>query len=323
MQILIIQTAFIGDVVLATSVAEKMHKHFPNSRIDFLVKEGHAELFDNHPFIRTVFTFNKRKKVRSFIEVVRSIRSVNYDVVINLHRFLSSGLMTVLSGADQTIGFSSNPLSLLFSERYPHHFNGQHEVERNLSLLENIVAEGIERPRLYINHVEEAIQSKYSRGPYITISPGSIWETKKTPLDKWLALIQNTEMKVYLLGSANDRDLCEELTANCREADVANLAGQLSMLQSAALMKHATMNYTNDSAPLHFASAVNASVTAVFCSTVPTFGFGPLSDVSFIAETNEKLPCRPCGIHGRMSCPEGHFNCGKSIDLLSLNNQKA
>jgi heptosyltransferase-2 len=50
--------------------------------------------------------------------------------------------------------------------------------------------------------------------------------------------------------------------------------------------------------PLHIASAMNAAVTAVFCSTVPQFGFGPLSEKSFVAEIKYKLYCRPCGLHG-------------------------
>jgi heptosyltransferase-2 len=78
------------------------------------------------------------------------------------------------------------------------------------------------------------------------------------------------------------------------------------------------MNYVNDSAPMHIASAVNAPVTAIYCSTVPAFGFGPLSDVSFIVETDEKLACKPCGIHGLESCPEKHFKCALTIDTKKL-----
>jgi heptosyltransferase-2 len=103
----------------------------------------------------------------------------------------------------------------------------------------------------------------------------------------------------------------------CPGRDVRNLAGTLSFLQSAALMEKAAMNYVNDSAPLHLASAMNAPVTAVFCSTVPAFGFGPLSDKSHIVEC-ENLYCRPCGLHGKPSCPEGHFRCAMDIDLSKL-----
>jgi heptosyltransferase-2 len=96
------------------------------------------------------------------------------------------------------------------------------------------------------------------------------------------------------------------------------LAGKLNFLSSAALMEKAKMNYTNDSAPLHFASATDAPVTAIFCSTVPAFGFYPLSSKSFIAETDEKLPCRPCSLHGLKACPLGHFKCAYTIPTSKL-----
>jgi len=59
--------------------------------------------------------------------------------------------------------------------------------------------------------------------------------------------------------------------------------------------------------------SVNAPVTAVYCSTLPSFGFGPVSDRSYIVETKEPLPCRPCGLHGRKTCPLKHFNCAYTI----------
>jgi heptosyltransferase-2 len=83
-------------------------------------------------------------------------------------------------------------------------------------------------------------------------------------------------------------------------------------------MKEAAMNYVNDSAPMHFASAVNAPVTAVYCSTIPAFGFGPLSDKSFIVEIEEPLDCRPCGLHGYRACPRGHFHCAYKIQEVQL-----
>jgi heptosyltransferase-2 len=58
---------------------------------------------------------------------------------------------------------------------------------------------------------------------------------------------------------------------------------------------------------------MNAPVTAVYCSTIPAFGFGPLSDKSFIVEIKGSLDCRPCGLHGFKACPRGHFRCAYSI----------
>ena len=83
-------------------------------------------------------------------------------------------------------------------------------------------------------------------------------------------------------------------------------------------MRGAVMNYVNDSAPMHLCSAVGAPVTAVFCSTVPAFGFGPLSPVSFVVETREALACRPCGLHGHAACPLGHFRCAYGIEVEQL-----
>ena len=78
-------------------------------------------------------------------------------------------------------------------------------------------------------------------------------------------------------------------------------------------MQGARMNYVNDSAPMHLCSAMNAPTTAVFCSTVPAFGFGPLADHSRIAEIRGVLECRPCNLHGRPACPLGHFRCAHDI----------
>jgi heptosyltransferase-2 len=107
--------------------------------------------------------------------------------------------------------------------------------------------------------------------------------------------------------------MVEEIVSSSGGHNFVNLAGKLSLLQSAALMSGAEMNFVNDSAPMHLASATNAPVTAIYCSTVPWFGFGPLSDTSFIVESTEPPSCKPCGLHGYASCPRKHFSCALSI----------
>lgn len=124
--------------------------------------------------------------------------------------------------------------------------------------------------------------------------------------------------RIYLLGAASDTEICESIRMATASDRVYNLAGQLSFLESASLMKDAVMNYVNDSAPMHLASAMNAPVSAIFCSTVPAFGFGPLSDKSVIIESKEKLTCRPCGLHGHKACPQKHFKCATTIETEIL-----
>jgi heptosyltransferase-2 len=152
------------------------------------------------------------------------------------------------------------------------------------------------------------------------VSPASLWFTKQYPIDKWIEFVNEVDenIPIYLLGAPNDKALCENIISQARKTNIVSLAGKLSFLQSAALMKGAVMNFVNDSAPMHLASATNAPVTAIFCSTVPAFGFGPLSDNSAIVESQSELPCRPCGLHGHTTCPEKHFLCARSINNSQL-----
>jgi len=96
------------------------------------------------------------------------------------------------------------------------------------------------------------------------------------------------------------------------------MAGELTFLQSASLMKDAVMNYVNDSAPLHFATAMQAPVTAIYCSTIPEFGFGPLGPEGKVVQATEILTCKPCGLHGLKACPETHFKCAFLIQSEQL-----
>ncbi|MEQ8472723.1 MAG: glycosyltransferase family 9 protein [Marinoscillum sp.] len=316
MQILIVQTAFIGDVVLATPLIEKLHGHFQSPSIDFLLRKGNESLFDGHPKLREVIIWDKNnQKWSGLFKIIRKIRRKKYDLVINLHRYLSSGILTALSGSEQKVGFRSNPMSLFFDRSVHHRIYGRHEVERNLELIKYIMDDNFVRPKLYVDKALDSVK-QFKAKPYITISPGSTWVTKKLPEYKWVELIEASVQRVYLLGSRDEVSLCEQIKSAASNTNVTVLAGQLTMLSSCALMADAEMNYVNDSAPLHFASAVNAPVTAVFCSTIPEFGFGPLSDNSFILQTSENLTCRPCGLHGKKHCPKGHFKCGHTVILV-------
>jgi len=278
-------------------------------------------LFRDHPFLHQVIVWNKAKgKYQRFFLVLKMVRKERYDAVINVQRFAFTGIMTAFSKAKIRIGFSKNPFSMFFSSSIPHHFTeGIHEVERNLTLIAALTNGSFVKPKLYPTAIDNAKTSAYKSGIYYTISPASLWFTKQYPQVKWIEFIRYipAKFKIYLLGSKNDISLCEEIIRKSDHQGCINLAGKLSFLESASLMKDAGMNFTNDSAPMHLASAVNAPVTAVFCSTVPRFGFGPLSDDSVIVETGE-LYCRPCGIHGYQSCPEKHFRCATQINVDQL-----
>ncbi len=322
-KILLIQTAFTGDVVLATPVAEKLHRVFPDAEIDFLVRKGNESLLKGHPFVKETLVFDKKNgKLKNLFKLRSVIRKKKYDLVVNMHRFGSSGFLTAFSGAKEKIGFDKNPFSFLFTKKIKHEIgNGKHEVQRNLELIESFTDTLPQRPKLYPSDADRKSVSVYENsGEYVCMAPTSVWFTKQWPMEKWVELIRiiPANTRIFLLGGPTDAAVCEEILKKSGRENVENLSGKLSFLQSAALMEGAKMNYVNDSAPMHFASAMNAPVTAIYCSTVPSFGFGPLSDVSFVIETEEKLSCRPCGIHGHKTCPEGHFKCALTIDVRKV-----
>jgi heptosyltransferase-2 len=323
-KILVIQTAFLGDVILATPIIEKLHKFYPKAKIDFLLRKGNESLLTGHPYLNQVFILNKKHKYQSAWDQIKLIRKEKYDLVINAQRFATSGIITMFSGAKKTIGFDKNPLSAFFSERIPHMIGNysatQHEVERNISLIGKITDFKLTRPKLYLSEDDFKKTEKYKTEKYVCIAPTSVWFTKQFPKEKWVKLIKSLpeEFKVFLLGAPSDYDACETIRKESEKRAITNLAGSLSLLESAALMKDAVLTYVNDSAPMHLATQINAPVCAVYCSTIPEFGFGPLSDFSRIVQIKEKLSCRPCNLHGFKQCPKGHFKCALDIENQQL-----
>ena len=330
---LIIQTAFIGDVILATALLEQLHTAYPDVVLDILVRKGNEGLLANHPFLNDVLVWHKKgTKYRDLWRLVRLIRTRHYDAVLNLQRYGTMGLLTALSGAKRTVGFDKNPFSRLFTYQVEHRFEpGVHEIDRNNALLNALeIAESlpgrqpwlpqtITHPKLYPSSADYEAVRTYQTLPYVCIAPMSVWFTKQYPAERWVELIQRLpdKLTVYLLGATTDAAACEaiRLLAGRSEEPVMNLAGKLSLLQSAALQQGAAMNYVNDSAPLHLCSAMNAPTTAIFCSTVPEFGFGPLADISRVVQTPEPLDCKPCNLHGQKACPLGHFRCAWGIQV--------
>lgn len=324
-KILLMQTAFIGDVILATALLEELHALFPRAHIDVLVRKGNDGLFEGHPFVGRVWVWDKQGgKYGNLLRLLGPVRRQRYDLLLNLQRFATSGLFSLLAGAGRTVGFAKNPFSRGFSYAAPHQLEpGVHEVKRNRQLLAGVggpPATEARMPRLYPGVAARQKVSQWQGQPYICIAPASVWFTKQFPPGKWIEFLKTLDFEgpVYLLGAPSDGPLCRQIADALPAGRVVDLSGQLSLLESAALMQKAVLNYVNDSAPMHLCSAVDAPVAAVFCSTVTKFGFGPLSNFSRVVEIEEPLVCRPCGLHGHKACPKGHFRCAEDIRAEQL-----
>ncbi|MBD3276363.1 MAG: glycosyltransferase family 9 protein [Candidatus Marinimicrobia bacterium] len=322
---LIIQTAFIGDVVLSLPVAQILKSKFPDCSVSFFVRKGNENLLENHPAVDDIFIWNKRQgKYRSLYANYSRLKKIHWDGIFNLHRFFSTGLLTSVLHGDIKVGFDKNPFSKFFDHAIAHEIpfkedgNVKHEVDRNLQLLSPLNIQEFENPKLYPSQQDYDAVKSYKNNPYYVIAPSSVWFTKQWPQSKWIELIQNVPetIDILLIGGPGDTEYCDEIAEH--KSNCINAAGKLTFLQSAALIDDALLTIVNDSAPLHFSSAMNTPTIAIYCSTIPDFGFYPLAENSQVVEYSGELYCRPCGLHGFKECPEDHFQCAQDIPIKSV-----
>lgn len=327
MKILIIQTAFLGDLILSLPVIQVIKNNIENSSVDILCYARFANVLDNNPYINEIIKYDKRDKdsgVSGFKKVLKTIKGNKYDVVISIQRFLRSTLLSKLSGALKTISFDNSTSSFLYSDRVK--YKNTHEILRNFELLKplGINQNELVTPQLFpsekdnetVNKIFQGLNIK-SKNDIICIAPGSVWFTKRFPLEKFVNLLDKLsdgKFKIALIGGAGDSELCENIISKTNHNEVYNYAGKLSLLQSTELIKRCALLITNDSAPLHIGNAVGTKVIALFGSTVKDYGFYPIGKNDKVFEV-KGLECRPCTNHGKHSCPIDTFLCMNNINV--------
>ena len=320
-RVLVLQTAFLGDVVLASPIAEEIKKAHPSWQIDFLTIPQAASLVDNNPNISEVLEYDKRGRnsgIKGFFKMVREIETGAYDLAIVPHRSIRSAALVKLAGIPKRIGFDKSAGSFLFTEIIKYD-NNRHEVDRNLKLLNSIIDSPIEGyPRLYPTAEDDQKASETlsknginSEKPLVALAPGSIWKTKRWPIEKYEELagkLIKDGVSVVIIGGKDDIPLLKDSVFD----GTLSLAGELTLMESAAILKKCDVLVTNDSAPMHFAVGVETPVVAIFGATAPKFGFYPYNKDDIVVD--RELPCRPCAIHGGTKCPIGTFECMLDID---------
>jgi len=322
-RILIVQTAFLGDVILATPLIRAVRELFPDSFISFLLIPETKRVLDNNPHLNEVLTYDKRTKagVGAFLQIVNRVRGKDLDLALVPHRSFRSALLAGLARIPFRIGFDKSAGSFLLTRKVPYR-SDVHEVERNLSLVSefNPPAQDF-LPELFpssddLSSVRKMLTDSGVReqDKVVAVAPGSVWATKRWLPERFAQvcdlLMSRARVKVVLTGSEDDLALCRQIAGLMKEKPVI-LAGRTDVLQSAALVSLCRAVLSNDSAPVHMASAMRKPVVTVFGSTVPELGFSPYRVGHVIVQ--KELDCRPCGIHGKKKCPKEHFKCMKEI----------
>ena len=329
--LLLLQPAFLGDVVLSTALLESWHRTHPGEPVRVWVRRGAEGFFEEHPFVTEVFVWDRSGvgKYRRMFALAQRARRCKPDVVVNLHRFASMSLVASIVGAPSNSAFEGVSGWGRRVICHPHGIgDGRHETERNHAHIAAWVGAfrpDLDRPRLHPSGRHQAAASIHAQGS-VVLAPSSIWATKRWPEKHWSELVNvlhDQGEQVLLLGGPLDEALLHNIANGARKSPVV-VAGQLDLLGSAALMSKAKALVSNDSAPLHMAGAVGTPVVGVFCSTTSRFGFGALpgdlgSGKGKNVELGEaELACKPCGLHGRGRCPLDHFQCGHNVGVEAV-----
>jgi len=322
-KILVVQTAFIGDLILTMPLIQVLKKKFNDSLIDLLCIPETRGIVENNPLINNIIVYNKRadRSLRGLIKIIKIIRINNYDCIISPHRSFRSSFISYFSGCKETTGFDISSLSFLYKNKVTY-IKRIHEIVRNLRLLEplDIFQNEIVKPDIFIPDktklkIKRILEKNEIGSKFVVSAPGSVWFTKRFPAGKITEvfnLLSENDIKIFLIGSAEDKFFVDEIISKSGNKNLFNLCGDLSLLESAELIRLSALLITNDSAPLHIANAVDTKVIAIFGATVPSFGFFPYGKNDVLFETNG-LKCRPCSVHGGNKCPIKSFDCMQNI----------
>ncbi|MEM7183893.1 MAG: lipopolysaccharide heptosyltransferase II [Spirochaetota bacterium] len=332
-KILLIQTAFIGDLILTTPLVREIKKLYPNSYLAVVINQGTELILAHNPYIDEVISLDKKKikkSLRAFLQFIGKLREYKFDICIAAHFSYRSSLLSFLSGASTRIGYKQSGFSFLHTQKIERPLRGMHEVEKLFSLIYPEEQKPTDlQPELHLvteemrDIAEKMRIDTLGEKSYVVLAPSSVWQTKRMPLAKFKQftemLLSVSKQKIVLIGSKGDFSLAEEIS-QVDPKRVLNYAGRTNLQELSYVIRFAFCVVSNDSSPIHFASAHNVPTLAIFGATVAGFGYTPLSSWNYISQV-ENLPCRPCGIHGGSRCPKKHFSCMEEQDLAEMLRQ--
>lgn len=311
--VLVLQTSFIGDMVLTTPLIEHLAAAAP---VDVLAIPSTAPLLANNPSVREVIVYDKRghdSGTAGFIRLARAVGDRNYVRAYFAQGSLRSGALGVAARIPERIGFGTSAGRRFYTRRVPYD-EGIHHARRLLSLATDATGLSV-RPRVFPGAAEQrAVNELLSAAGYagetlVALAPGSIWGTKRWP--SYAELAMRLPARVLVIGGKEDARIATDIVS--RAPSAIDATGKLSLLGSAEAIARCAAIVTNDSAPQHLASAMGTPTVSIFGPTVPEFGFGPLAPRRDVIG-HDGLSCRPCDRHGPQRCPLGHWRCMREIE---------
>lgn len=327
-RILVVQTSFLGDIVLTVPLLAEIKRRFPDAELSVLCTPEAKSLLLDNPDIQEIITDDKRGAERGIGGLWRQaieLSNRGFTLALSPHKSLRSALLLFLARIPCRVGFRQSAGWFLYHYRVDRDVRC-HDVERNLSILKAFGVDLEECRKDLRIEVESAVQESIKHifsslgidrkeGRIVFgLNPGSVWPTKRWSAEGYAELMVRLKRRypceILLFGGPEDRKAVDSIQELCGNLGV-SLVGKIGLRELACALDWCDVFITNDSGPMHIAVARGIPVVAVFCATTPSLGFYPYSSRAVVVERD--LSCRPCSSHGGRRCPLGTEDCIRLI----------
>ena len=315
MRIVVLRFSSLGDIILTTSALRYLREKYPTAKIDFVTKKEFHGVLLNNTVIDHCYLF-EGQAIRDLAEEVQKAGDI--DILLDLHNSVRSRWLRFNIKATTRLVYRKPYIKrwLLVFLKLNFFKNPRHISEQYTLPLKKLGIEPAYRlPEVSVQEPAGSVLELTSKNAYIALGIGAKWFTKRWPVAQFARLIEllheaYPERNVILLGSEAEKPLVDELLIKVNPStglEIHDMTGQLSIQETAFIIKHAALLISNDSALVHIASAFETRMIALFRSTVPEFGFAPVHAKSIVL--SEPVNCKPCNHKGLANCPKKHFAC--------------
>ncbi len=336
----------LGDIIQTLPILSMLRDGFPDAKIGWAIDTELAPAIEGHAALDYVHRCSRRSWSRGlsnpakwgqtygeFQAFIGEIRSVGYDVAVDVQGLFKTALVPYLAGIRRRIGYRHGRefSSMFYTERFlerdeyfdPTVSHLQHMAELAHSIGAGEVRQTIEPPRVtdaVRGHVAELLDGAFAAdAPIVAIAPATQWVSKMWPLEHWSALLrqilEETDLNLIVQGSAADAkvgdQILRELSPTQLKGRLCNLFGKLPIAEMYALYERVQVAVGSDSAPLHIAGAMRVPVLIGIYGPTGYRRTPPIGSPHIkLFSTEGELPCQPC--HKRI-CPLGTTECMKRV----------
>ncbi len=315
--VLFIRFSSIGDIVLCSPLLRALKTQKPDTRILFVTKKQYRELLEHNPYIDKLFLFDKDIGL-----ITKELKAEQIDFIADLHNNLRSRRLRWAIGAPSATVRKYNWEKWLLVQFKINKIPKNHIVDRYFGTLKPLgIDKDVEGLEFYNGispqHRASLLQDKPT--PYVVLVVGGTYYTKRIPIDKWIEIVQSLPYPAILVGGKNDKE-CASMICECTKAfSPINTCGQLSIAETAEIIRLSQFVITGDTGMMHIAAAYHKTILSIWGNTTLSLGFAPYLpaekvDKSIVLE-NKDIKCRPCSKLGYNKCPKKHFKCMNDLDV--------